>query len=141
MLLLVLTGCSLPKTTVELENINRKEIFCNQDDLNTTIGKIYGRLALCYNRSTSVPVVLTQGSINTNIKSSSKIVEKKSDNGEPIYYVVSDGYFGLKLALKKGEIESCPTKITAYTMNFAWDKHVDRVKTWLVDPKAGCQAW
>ena len=141
---LMLSACSLPKTIAELETIDRKETFCNSDNLKITKDKIYKRLAYCYNRTSSIPVVVNNSSMKgtlTTIRSNNKVVEKRSAKDEPIYYVVSDGYFGFRLSLESGDPDTCPTIVTTKTMNFAWDRHADRIKTWLEDPKAGCQAW
>lgn len=146
---IILAGCSLPKNEQDLVGVDRAEVFCHKQDLEESIKKIYPRLAKCYNRSSTVPVVINTSSMSgtlSTITTGEKVVEKKDNNGNPIFIVVSTSrgnpdYYGLRIQAEEGEAENCQTKFTFHTMNFAWDRHASRIKKWLIDPQAGCQIW
>lgn len=145
---LTLTACALPKNEAELVAKNQTSHFCHQDTVENTNNKLYSRLAKCYNYSSSVPV-MTETSYGytsySTVNTVGKVLSKPANPGEFIYLIVTGGsgqdYYGLRLELKEGEGESCPTQLNTHVMNFAWERHVDRIQLWLDDPEEGCGVW
>ena len=120
--MILLAGCSLPKNETALVERNRTQTL-HKEGITGTVATLYPKLAVCYNKSSKIPVITTTSAftLRTTETLSSSVLSRHNEDKTIDYAIANKAgrsyIFGMKLHLEETDDPNGKTRITSYVMN------------------------